>query len=100
MRTLLFGLALSLAAATGCNSDKTASADKAKEEIPALSMDEVQKGIEAKTLTAVDCNGDRTRKKMGTLPGAILVTDEEQFAATELPADKGAKLVFYCMDPG
>jgi len=100
MRTLLFGLALSLAAVTGCNSDKTASADKAKEETPALSMDEVQKGIEAKTLTAVDCNGDRTRKKMGTLPGAILVTDEEQFAASELPADKGAKLVFYCMDPG
>ena len=100
MRTLLFGLALSLAAVTGCNSDKTASADKAKDETPSLSMDEVQKGIEAKTLTAVDCNGDRTRKKMGTLPGAILVTDEEQFAATELPADKGAKLVFYCMDPG
>jgi hypothetical protein len=63
-------------------------------------MDEVQKGIEAKTLTAVDCNGDRTRKKMGTLPGAIQVSDEESFAATELPADKGAKLVFYCMDPG
>lgn len=100
MRTLLFGLALSLAAVTGCNSDKTASADKAKDETPALSMDDVQKGIEAKTLTAVDCNGDRTRKKMGTLPGAILVTDEESFAATELPADKGAKLVFYCMDPG
>ena len=100
MRTLLFGLALSLAAVTGCNSDKTTSADKAKEETPALSMDEVQKGIEAKTLTAVDCNGDRTRKKMGTLPGAILVTDEETFAAAELPADKGAKLVFYCMDPG
>ena len=100
MRTLLFGLALSLAAATGCNSDKTAAADKAKDEIPALSMDEVQKGIEAKTLTAVDCNGDRTRKKMGTLPGAITVSDEESFAASELPADKGTKLVFYCMDPG
>ena len=100
MRTLLFGLALSVAAVTGCNSDKAASAEKAKDEVPALSMDEVQKGIEAKTLTAVDCNGDRTRKKMGTLPGAIVVTDEETFAATELPADKGAKLVFYCMDPG
>ena len=100
MRTLLFGLALSLAAVAGCNSDKTAAAKTAKDEVPALSMDDVQKGIEAKTLTAVDCNGDRTRKKMGTLPGAIVVTDEETFAATELPADKGAKLVFYCMDPG
>jgi hypothetical protein len=106
MRTLLFGLALSLAAASGCSKDaasagdKATSADKAKDEIPSLSMDEVQKGIEARTLTAVDCNGDRTRKKRGTLPGAILVSDEESFAASELPADKTTKLVFYCANPG
>ncbi|MBV8755985.1 MAG: hypothetical protein JO257_01840 [Deltaproteobacteria bacterium] len=100
MRTLLFGLALSLAAVTGCNADKTASADKAKDEFPALSMDDVQKGIEGKTLTAVDCNGDRTRKKLGTLPGAIVVSDEESFEAKELPADKATKLVFYCANPG
>ena len=100
MRTLLFGLALSLATVAGCNSDKTASAEKAKDEVPSMTMDEVQKGIEAKTLVAVDCNGDRTRKKHGTLPGAILVSDEESFAASELPADKTTKLVFYCANPG
>lgn len=100
MRTLLFGIALSLAAVSGCKSDKAAAADKAKADIPALTMDEVQKGIEAKQLTPVDCNGDRTRKKHGMLPGAIAVSDEESFAASELPADKTTKLVFYCANPG
>jgi len=37
---------------------------------------------------------------MGVVPGAILVTDDESFAATELPPDKTTKLVFYCADPG
>lgn len=104
MRTLMFGLALSLAAVSGCNSDKAAAgdktADKAKADFPAMTMDEVQKGIDAKQLTAVDCNGDRTRKKLGVLPGAISVSDEESFAASELPADKTTKLVFYCANPG
>jgi len=104
MRTLMFGIALSLAAVSGCNSDKAAagdkSADKAKADFPAMTMDEVQKGIDAKQLTAVDCNGDRTRKKLGVLPGAIVVSDEESFAASELPADKTTKLVFYCANPG
>jgi hypothetical protein len=105
MRSILFGIALSLAAVSGCNSDKASAggdktADKAKDEFPSMTMDEVQKGLDAKTLTAVDCNGDRTRKKLGVLPGAISVTDEESFAASELPADKTTKLVFYCANPG
>ena len=104
MRTLIFGIALSLAAVSGCNSDKAAAGDKsgekAKAEFPAMTMDDVQKGIDAKQLTAVDCNGERTRKKLGVLPGAIAVSDEESFAASELPADKASKLVFYCANPG
>ena len=36
---------------------------------------------------------------MGVVPGAILVSPDS-FAATDLPADKSAKLVFYCADPG
>jgi len=101
MRSILFGIALSLAAVSGCNSDKAdANKSAAKAEVPAMTMDEVQKGIDAKQLTAVDCNGDRTRKKLGTLPGAIQVTDESEFAANELPADKTTKLVFYCANPG
>ena len=100
MRNVMFGIALSLAAVSGCNSDKAAAGDKAKAEFPAMTMDEVQKGIDAKQLTAVDCNGDFTRKNLGVLPGAIAVSDEESFAASELPADKTTKLVFYCANPG
>jgi hypothetical protein len=37
---------------------------------------------------------------MGVVPGAILISDVDNFATSELPADKTAKLVFYCADPG
>ena len=33
---------------------------------------------------------------MGMLPGAVLLSDPVAFAASELPADKRAPLVFYC----
>ena len=33
---------------------------------------------------------------MGVVPGAVLLTDSESFALTELPADKSKPLVFYC----
>ena len=44
----------------------------------------------------IDANGDLTRKKLGVIPGAVLLTDSEGYAMTELPADKGKPLVFYC----
>jgi hypothetical protein len=100
MRTLLFGFALACASLTGCAKDKTESAAKAEDTTPSMTVDEVDKALAAKQIVAVDCNGDRTRKKMGILPGAIVVSDEESFAASELPADKTTKLVFYCADPG
>ena len=45
---------------------------------------------------AVDANGDVTRKRMGVIPGAVLLTDSEDFKPSELPADKGKPLVFSC----
>ena len=91
---------VALAGVSGCNSDKPAAGDKAKAEFQVMTIDEVQKGLDAKQLTAVDCNAERMRKKLGVLPGAISVSDEESFAASELPADKATKLVFYCENPG
>ena len=45
----------------------------------------------------VDANGETTRKKMGVVPGAVLLTDSESVRRSrELPADKGKALVFYC----
>ena len=103
MRNLLFGAALALAALTGCNNDKAKADDTAKKDdvtFPKMTPDEVEQALASKSVTPVDCNGDRTRKKLGVVPGAIAVTDEETYAASELPADKTTHLVFYCADPG
>jgi hypothetical protein len=97
MRNVLFGVTLALAAASGAGCKKAdQSAAKAEEQFATLTVDEVAAQVEAKQITPVDCNGDGTREKMGVLPGAILVTDEEQYGPSELPADKSTKLVFYC----
>ena len=96
MRNVLFGVVLALSAVSvGCEkSDKAAA--KAEEQFPTMTPDEVEAQLATKSVTPVDCNGEGTRKKMGILPGAILITDEEQFGPSELPADKNTKLVFYC----
>jgi hypothetical protein len=103
MRNYLFLIAMGAAvAAPACS--KTDSQAEAKpaasEEVPSLTMDEVEKGIADKTLQAADCNHPKLRKGKGVVPGAILISAPDSFAATELPADKTAKLVFYCADPG
>jgi hypothetical protein len=102
MRNVLFGVALVLAAASGCNkSDEKAPATQAAEEtFPTMTVDQVEAAIASKEVTPVDCNGEMTRKHMGVVPGAILVTDEAEYAPSELPADKTTKLVFYCSNPG
>ena len=104
MRKLLFAAALSFAALSGCSKSESgpdqtgAKADQAK--LPTMTVDEVDKALAAKQIVPVDCNTDATRKREGVLPGAILVTDDEGYAASELPADKTTKLVFYCANPG
>ena len=90
-------------AAFGCSKeekDKAGHSDKAvHSDLPLISLDDTEKGIAANEITAVDCNGDGTRKKLGVVPGAILISDEEAYAPSELPADKARKLVFYCTGP-
>jgi hypothetical protein len=102
MRSILLAAALSLTTIAGCSkSDNSEAAGaKAPEKLASMTVDEVDHDLAAKQATPVDCNSERTRKKLGVLPGAIVVSDEETFAASELPADKTAKLVFYCADPG
>jgi hypothetical protein len=100
MRGLLFAFALASSTLAGCSKESKESASATKDELPAMSLDQVEQGLAAKQLVAVDCNVDKTRKKHGVLPGAILVADEEAFAQSELPADKSTKLVFYCSGPG
>jgi hypothetical protein len=101
MRTVLFAAALSFAAIAGCSKpDPSAAGAKAEDKVPSMTVDEVDRALAAKEAVPVDCNGDKTRKKKGVLPGAILISDEESFAASELPANKATKLVFYCADSG
>lgn len=101
MRTILLGAVLALAAAGGCSNDKSSSSSATAEkadDVPTVTLDETEKLLAANEATAIDCNGDRTRKKYGILPGAVLIADEESFPASDLPADKARKLIFYCSD--
>lgn len=110
MRKTFLATTLALAAfGSGCSKTDTSEAspkadkDKAgptEAKIPELTPDEVEKGIASRELTAADCNHDALRKKLGVVPGAIIITDLDGFPASQLPADKTAKLVFYCADPG
>jgi hypothetical protein len=46
-----------------------------------------------------DANAPETRAGFGIIPGAkLLASDDSYDVATTLPADKNAKLVFYCAD--
>lgn len=102
MRTLLFAsvLALGSLTAVGCSKSEKSGGDEIDHSIPEISIDDVQAGLAAKTLTVLDCNSDKTRKRVGVIEGAVLVEDEETFEANILPSDKTAKLVFYCGGPG
>jgi len=102
---MLVAAALCVAAFAGCSkTDQAQAAPKAEkseaEKLPTMTVDEVDRAITAKEAVAVDCNGEGLRKRAGVVPGAILVSDHESYAASELPADKQTKLVFYCANPG
>jgi hypothetical protein len=100
MRKLLL---ISLLAFAGCAKSDSAGAGSghpADVKIPDITVEQLDTDLQAKAATPVDCNGDKTRKHEGVVPGAILVTDESTYDQKELPSDKGAKLVFYCANPG
>ncbi|MEZ4364187.1 MAG: rhodanese-like domain-containing protein [Kofleriaceae bacterium] len=94
-------LALALAFALVACKDSRAPAptEAPKEEAaatPELTVEELAKLLSDDSCQAVDANGPGTRKRLGTIPGAVLLTDFEAFALSELPADKARGLVFYC----
>lgn len=93
MRTVLLAVILSCAALHGCKKSTDASETKAAA-VRSVSVDELDTMLATKACQPVDANGDDTRKKMGVIPGAILLTSEDSVA--ELPSDKSKPLVFYC----
>ena len=101
MRKILLSVALATAAVSGCSrSEEAVAGKKAEDNLQSMTVDQVEAAVTAKKAIAVDCNTDKTRQKMGVVPGAILVDDTETYPASLLPADKSAQLVFYCANPG
>lgn len=98
MRTLLASvLALSVLGSFAACSKSTKDEGAAVEaKLPTVTVDELDASLAKSECQPVDANGDRTRKKMGVIPGAVLLTDSDTFQASELPADKAKPLVFYC----
>ena len=100
MRRLLFAAVIALAPLAACSKSEKVDSSKHEANLPEISVADAAAGMEGKQVTFVDCNSGQTRKKQGIIPGAILIDDEETFTASILPADKTAKLVFYCSGPG
>jgi rhodanese-related sulfurtransferase len=90
MKSLVLGLVLVLAVA-GCS--KSTPGEPA---LATASVDDVAQWIAGDQCTVVDANSTGTRKKMGVIPGATLLTSYDSYALRELPADKQRTLVFYC----
>jgi rhodanese-related sulfurtransferase len=96
MRIILLAAVLALGAGAACSkSEPTKTAEK-KAQLPTLSVDELDKKLASGECVPIDANGSETRKKMGVVPGAVLLTDSDSFQVSELPADKSKELVFYC----
>jgi len=100
MRKILLAAALSFGAIAGCSSSEADKGKTADVKVPDVTVDNLDQWLAAKSAQPVDCNSQNTRKREGVIPGAILITDEEKYAASELPSDKQTKLVFYCGGPG
>jgi hypothetical protein len=45
-----------------------------------------------------DANGAQTRERFGIIPSATLLASDDDYPLSVLPANKHAKLVFYCAD--
>jgi rhodanese-related sulfurtransferase len=94
MRTYLLAVLLALAPAA-CSKPSEPASDQTSD-VASVSVDELDKLLAAKACQPVDANGEATRKKLGVIPGAVLLSDSELFDPNELPADKSKALVFYC----
>jgi rhodanese-related sulfurtransferase len=95
MKTILLAAVLALGAGAGCSkSTETKTAEASK--LPTITIDEVDQKLASGECVPVDANGTETRKKMGVVPGAVLLSDSDTFNVSELPADKSKTLVFYC----
>ena len=100
MRLLLLSLSLTFLL-VGCKDASPAAAteaapvDKAEAVIPEISVVDADKALQSGAV-AVDANSERTRKKNGTVPDAVILTSSYKYELAQLPGDKSKDLIFYC----
>jgi rhodanese-related sulfurtransferase len=87
-----------LASGAGCSRAKEGDGQAAEHRVPVtiatVSVDELDQMLAGSDCQAVDANGASTRREMGVIPGAVLLTDADSI--DKLPGDKARNLVFYC----
>jgi len=101
MKTILCGImTLALAFSSGLLMVPTAAAgeDKAKDEVPDISLADLKQAIADKAVTLIDCNGSASYAK-GHIPGAINFANAKATLSDKLPKDKAALVVAYCGGP-
>jgi rhodanese-related sulfurtransferase len=96
-----FALALGLALAACQKSPPAgeappAPAARTEASIRELSVTDVATLVQTKGAVVFDANDAETRQNQGVVPGAVLLSSSREYAVSELPAAKDAKLVFYC----
>ena len=72
-----------------------AGTEEAEKKIPEISVEDANKALQSGAV-AVDANSKRTRKKNGTVPGAVILTSSYKYELSQLPSDKSKDLIFYC----
>jgi Rhodanese-like domain len=92
-RTILFAIPFILTSFAAC---KSASSAPAAGDLKPLTVDQVDQRIQAHDgKTFIYDDNDKDRYAKGHVPGAKWL-DEDNVTAKDLPADKGATLIFYC----
>jgi rhodanese-related sulfurtransferase len=66
-----------------------------------VSVDDVQKGLDAlkkdkRPFAVFDANGKSTREAQGIIPTAVLLPSSSTYDLSVLPSDKATPAVFYC----
>jgi rhodanese-related sulfurtransferase len=101
--SLLVPLAVvgAVASGAGCSRAKDHDPQSTEHRVPvalaSVSVDELDQMLAGGDCQAVDANGNETRRRMGVIPGAVLLTDADSI--DKLPSDKTKSLVFYCANP-
>ncbi len=69
---------------------------RAKAVVRDVAIAEAKAQLDQGAATALDANEESFRAKHGWLPNAVLLSSYDEYALSELPADKDRPLIFYC----